>query len=149
MYTSPADDDPPAEDGLPESAPEDDDGALAYTLYSVDEYTWPRICTDEVRIWETTVAVVNVSAGGAVSAASCCGDFTNEAPISPPPASRAAAMPIPSSTRRRRLSRDPRTASPPPLSAGREPGSVTRPSDASRSVKEPGISLRAGSALPG
>jgi hypothetical protein len=71
-----------------------------------------------------------------VSAASCCGDFTNEAPISPPAASNAAAMPTPSSIRRRRVSRDPRTAwrrplsllppPPGPLPVAGEPSCVTR-----------------------
>src|SRR4029077_18789241 len=107
-------------------------GALGYTSYSVAGYTTPRISTDEVRIWETTAAVVTVG-GAAVSAASCCGDFTNEAPISPPTASRAAAMPTPSSTRRRRANRDPRTdggplppSGPGPLSVAGEPSCVTR-----------------------
>jgi hypothetical protein len=43
-----------------------------------------------------------------------CGDFTNEAPISPPMASRAAAPPTRNKMRRRRASRDPRTACRPP-----------------------------------
>ena len=119
MYSVPVDDEAaePGEllaDELDE-ADEADDEAPMSTSYCVDGYTTPRICTDEVRTWETTAAVVAVGCGGAVSAASCCGDFTNEAPISPPPASNAAAMPTPSSTRRRRVSRDPRTARRPPL----------------------------------
>jgi hypothetical protein len=147
MYTAPlppAVGDPAAEDeplaAEPVSAAEDedelDDGALGYTSYWVAGYTRPRIWTDEVRTWETTVAVVTVEGGAAVSAASCCGDFTKEAPISPPTASKAAAMPTPSRTRRRRDSRDPRTACRRPLSSGplsvaREPSCVTRSSDAS------------------
>ena len=108
-----------------------DDGAVAYTSYWVAGYTVPRISTDAVRIWDTTGAVVTVGGGAAVSAASCCGDFTNEAPISPPTASRAAAIPTPISTRRRRASRDPRIACPRPLSSGplcvaMEPSCVTR-----------------------
>ena len=83
------------------------------------------------------MAVVTVAGGAAVSAASCCGDFTKEAPISPPMASKAAAMPTPSSTRRRRASRDPRTIGRPPLSFGPlslagEPSCVTRSSVASQ-----------------
>src|SRR5271170_954234 len=112
MYTGDElapDDESPADE--PPAAPEDEpDGALAYTSYWVPGYTSPRIWTDAVRIWETTVAVVTVPGGAAVSAASCCGDFTKEAPISPPTASKAAPMPTPSSTRRRRTSRDPRVA---------------------------------------
>jgi hypothetical protein len=165
MYTAdplpPVAADPSAEDELPVAepvlAPEDelDDGALAYTSYCVAGYTTPRISTDEVRTWEATVAVVTVADGAAVFAASCCGDFTKEAPISPPAASRAAAMPTPSSTRRRRASRDPRTVgrrplSPRPLSVAGEPSCVTRSSDAShatlgsgrsRNTPEPGYGL--------
>ena len=117
---------------------ESDDGALGYTSYWVAGYTTPRIWTDEVRTWETTFAVVTVGGGAAVSAASCCGDFTNDAPISPPTASRAAAMPTPSSTRRRRVSRVPRTACRPrrrgPLAVAGEPSCVTRSSHASRTA---------------
>jgi len=119
MYTAPlplapaepaVPDDPPAAEPEPPAAGEPDEGALAYTSYCVAGYTTPRICTDEVRTWDTTAAVVTVGGGAAVSAASCWGDFTNEAPISPPIASSAAAMPTPSSTRRRRASRDPGAA---------------------------------------
>jgi signal transduction histidine kinase len=89
MYTAdPADEPASAEPPPVEPAV---DGALAYTSYCVAGYTTPRISTDEVRTWETTAAVVTVDGGAAVSAASCCGDFTNEAPISPPTATRAAA----------------------------------------------------------
>ena len=108
-----------------------DDGAVANTSYWVAGYTSPRIWTDAVRIWDTTVAVVTVAGGAAVSAASCCGDFTNEAPISPPMAATAAAIPTPISTRRRRASRDPRIAarrlsSSGPLCVAVEPSCVTR-----------------------
>ncbi len=80
----------------PASEPDDDaeEGALTYTSSCAAGYTTPRICTDEVSTWDTTAAVVTVGDGGPVSAASCCGDFTNEAPISPPTASRAAPMPM-------------------------------------------------------
>ncbi len=143
MYTvdplPPVADDPPppaelpAPDSGPASEDELDEGPLAYTSYSVAGYTTPRICTDEVRTCETTGAVVAVGGGAAVSAASCWGDFTKEAPIRPPTASRAAAMPTPSSTRRRRASRDPRTEGR-PLSSGSlwlagEPSRITRSSD--------------------
>jgi hypothetical protein len=148
MYTVPVDDDPVPEDEPPADEPPDDDDEpddelLAYTSYCVDGYTTPRICTDEVRIWETTAAVVTVGDGAAESAASCCGDFTKEAPISPPMASNAAAMPTPSSTRRRRASRDPRTACPRPpssrpLSVAGEPSCVTKSSDGSHAVQGSG-----------
>ena len=120
MYTVPRPRRSGSEEGCPagRTRAEPRDGALGYTSYSVAGYTTPRIWTDEVRTWETTAAVVTVAGGAAVSAASCCGDFTNEAPISPPTASRAAAMPTPSSTRRRRASRDPRTACRRPRSPG-------------------------------
>ena len=89
------------------------------------------------------MAVVTVAGGAAVSAASCCGDFTKEAPISPPTASKAAAMPTPSSMRRRRASRDPRIAGRPPLSLGPlsvagEPSCVTRSSVASHAARGSG-----------
>jgi hypothetical protein len=77
-------------------------------LYWVEGYTTPRIATAAVRIWETTLAVVTVPAGGAVSAASWAGDFTNAAPIRPPTDSSAAAIPTPSSARLRRASREAR-----------------------------------------
>src|ERR1022692_138373 len=132
MYTVP--DEPPAADPVPGAAASAS-GADGYTSYCVAGYTTPRISTDEVRIWETTFAVVTVGGGAAVSAATCCGDFTNEEPISPPMASRAAPPATQTRTRRRRASRDPRTACRPPslglLSVAGEPSCVTRPSYAS------------------
>jgi len=122
MYTDPAEpppaEPPPAEPPAADPVPEDDEsdsGADGYTSYCVAGYTTPRIWTDEVSTWETTFAVVAVGGGAAVSAAICCGDFTNEDPISPPMASKAAPPATQNRTRRRRASRDPRTAWPWPL----------------------------------
>src|SRR5215831_16070104 len=140
MYTAPGEPppaaeppaaEPPAADPVPEVAASDS-GADGYTSYCVAGYTTPRIWTDEVRTWETTFAVVTVGGGAAVSAAICCGDFTNEEPISPPMASRAAPPATQNRARRRRASRDPRTACRPsslgPLSVDGEPSCVTRSS---------------------
>src|SRR5580704_1844290 len=135
MYTDPAEPppvpDPPAADPVPD-APVSDSGADGYTSYWVPGYTAPRICTDEVRICETTFAVVTVGGGAVVSAAICCGDLTNEEPISPPMASRAAPPATQNRARRRRASRDPRTACRPwslgSLSVAGEPSCVTRSS---------------------
>src|SRR5580700_2730510 len=152
MYTAPGEllpaAEPPAADPLP-VAPVSDSGADGYTSYCAAGYTTPRICTDEVRTWETTFAVVTVGGGAAESAAICCGDFTNEEPISPPMASRAAPPATQNRTRRRRASRDPRTAcrspSLEPLSVAGEPSCVTQSSPCSthhqglrRSHKTPG-----------
>src|SRR5580700_4423554 len=135
MYTAPGEllpaAEPPAADPLP-VAPVSDSGADGYTSYCAAGYTTPRICTDEVRTWETTFAVVTVGGGAAESAAICCGDFTNEDPISPPMASRAAPPATQNRARRRRASRDPRTACRPwslgSLSVAGEPSCVTRSS---------------------
>src|SRR5215470_10966537 len=134
MYTAPGDPlvpEPPAADPVPD-VPVSDSGADGYTSYSVPGYTTPRIWTDEVRIWETTFAVVAVGGGAAVSAAICCGDLTNEAPIRPPMASSAAPPATQNRARRRRASRDPRTAcrpgSPGLRSVAGEPSCVMRSS---------------------
>src|SRR5580700_10688587 len=141
MYTAPAEPppvaeppppaEPPAADPVPD-APAAASGADGYTSYCVAGYTTPRIWTDEVRIWETTFAVVTVGGGAAESAAICCGDFTSEDPISPPMASRAAPPATQNRARRRRASRDPRTACRPwslgSLSVAGEPSCVTRSS---------------------
>jgi hypothetical protein len=67
-----------------------------------------------------------------VFAAICCGDFTNEEPISPPIASSAAPPATQKRRRRRRASRDPRAACRPwsldSLSVAGEPSCVTRSS---------------------
>src|SRR5215468_1087209 len=110
MYTAsaepPPEAEPPGADPVAGAAASDS-GADGYTSYCVPGYTTPRICTDEVRTWETTFAVVTVGGGAAASAAICCGDLTNEEPISPPMASRAAAPATQNRARRRRASRDP------------------------------------------
>ena len=137
----------PAADPVPVAAASDS-GADGYTSYCVAGYTTPRIWTDEVRIWETTFAVVTVGGGAAVSAAICCGDFTNEAPISPPIASRAAPPATQNRARRRRASRDPRTACRVPSlglpSVAGEPSCVTRYPSASPTT---GLSEEAGRRL--
>src|ERR1700734_2536126 len=129
MYTVPGE--PPAADPV-SGAAASASGADGYTSYCVAGYTTPRSWTDEVRTWETTFAVVTVGGGAAVSAAICCGDFTNEEPISPPMASRAAAPATHNGPRRRRASRDPRTVgrawSLASLSVAGEPSRVTRSS---------------------
>jgi hypothetical protein len=139
MYTAPVDapvDDEAVAEDVPATPGEEDEleeGALTYTSYWVGGYITPRICPDEVSTWDTTAAVVTVAGGAAASAASCCGDFTNDAPISPPTASNAAAIPAPTSTRRRRASRElwaarGRPPSSGPLSVAGEPSCVTRSS---------------------
>src|ERR1700735_1465872 len=145
MYTVPGE--PPAADPV-SGAAASASGADGYTSYCVAGYTTPRIGTDEVRIWETTFAVVTVGGGAAVSAAICCGDFTNEAPISPPMASRAAPPATQNRARRRLASRDPRTAGRPwslgLLSVAGEPSCVTRYPSASPTT---GLSEEAGRRL--